>query len=119
MNYSQELTYDMYSLPETFIIDDIDKIVDGIVAEYLVYKCSNCGTVEKYTFRELEKKERKKISDLVINAVAKGELEKSATLFQKRAKVLIYCGKCNGLDGKGSCIKDQYDKCKLKRLPSV
>lgn len=119
MSYNQKETYDAYSMPDTFVIGDIDKIVDSMVAEYLVYKCNKCGAVDKYTFREIEKVERKKLSKFVIDIISKGELRKSAVLKPNRPRVLVYCGKCGGLDGKGSCLKEDYEKCELKRLPDV
>jgi len=115
MHYSQQMTYDAYSLSDSFILDDIDKIVDGIIAEYLVYVCRKCGSVEKYTYKELERLERKRISEVVINSAARGEIVKAIN--SRKAKVLIYCGKCNGLDGKGGCLIETFKECKIKRLP--
>jgi len=116
MKYRQQATCDAYSLPEAFILDDVDKLVDGIIGEYLVYVCNKCGSVERYTYKELERLERKRISDIVINSAARGEIVKAATL--RKNKVLIYCGKCNGLDGKGSCLIETFKRCKIKRLPN-
>lgn len=115
MQYSQKLTFEDYSLPESFILDDVDKIVDGIINEYLVYVCRKCGSVEKYTHKELEKLERKRISKTVMTLAAKGEIDKAIT--SRRDRVLVYCNKCGGLDGKGSCLLQTYKNCKLKKLP--
>lgn len=115
MHYSQQMTYNTYSLPDTFVLDDIDKIVDGIIAEYLVYVCRECGSIEKFTYKELEKLERKRISKVVIDSAARGEIIKVASL--RKSKVLIYCGKCGGLSGKGDCLLEVYKKCELKKLP--
>jgi len=117
MHYSQQMTYDAYSLPDTFVLDDIDKITDGIIGEYLVYICRKCGSVERYTYKELEQLERKRISKTIIDSIARGEMVKAAPL--RKSKVLIYCGKCNGLDGKGSCLIETFKECKIKRLPDV
>jgi len=114
MQYSQRLTFEEYAMPDSFVLDDIDNIVDGIINSYLVYVCHKCGAIEKYTYKELEKKERKRISQLVIDSVARGELAKNIA---KKSKVLIYCGKCNGLDGKGSCLLETYKGCELKKFP--
>jgi len=119
MSYNQKETYDSYSIPDTFVIGDIDKIVDGMIAEYLVYKCNKCGAIEKYTFKDIEIAERKKLSKFVIDVISRGELRKSAVLKPGLPRVLIYCGKCAGLDGKGSCLREDYEKCELKRLPNV
>lgn len=117
MHYNQKFTFDAYSIPENFVLEDIDKIVDGIIGEYLVYVCNKCGSVEKFTYKELEKIERRRISQIVINSVARGEIAKSGALIRKN-KILIFCGKCNGVDGKGSCLLEIYEKCELKRFPN-
>ena len=116
MRYNPSLSFHDYSLPESFVLDDVDKIVDGIINDYLTYECGKCGSTEKLTYKEIEKLERRRISQLVMNSAAKGELEKA--LNTRQPKVLIYCGKCNGLDGGGTCLLKTYNSCKLKRLPN-
>ena len=115
MRYNQSLTFHDYSLPDSFVLDDIDSIVDGIINEYLVYECDRCGSIEKLTYKEIETSERHKISRLVINSAAKGEIE--AALSVRKPKALRYCGRCGGVDGKGSCPTSVYKKCKLKEFP--
>jgi len=117
MHYSQKFTFDAYSMPENFVLGDIDKVVDGVIGKYLVYICGKCGSVEKYTYKDIERIERKRISQIVINSAARGEITKSGALIRKN-KVLIFCGKCNGVDGNGSCLLETYKKCDLKRLPN-
>jgi len=114
--YDPALTFQDYASHESFVLDDIDKIVDGIINQYLVYRCDKCGSVEKFTYEDIEKFERKRISQLVINSIARGEIEKALT--RKKPRVLVYCGKCSGVDGKGSCLIETYQNCKLKRLPN-
>ena len=116
MHYDQNHTFLDYSLPETFVLDDIDRVVDGIISQYLVYRCNKCGSVEKFTYKEIERRERKRMSTLVIKSAARGEIE--TALLRPGDKALVYCGKCNGLDGKGACLAETYRNCKLKRLPN-
>jgi DNA-directed RNA polymerase subunit M/transcription elongation factor TFIIS len=115
--YDPSLTFHEYSLPESFVLEDMDKIVDGIINQYLVYRCDKCGSAEKFTYKEIEELERKRISTLVMNSVARGEIEKA--IIRRRPKVLVHCGKCNGLDGRGSCLLETFKNCKLKRLPRL
>lgn len=116
MYYDQNHTFLDYSLPETFVLDDVDKIVDGIMCQYLIYRCNKCKSIEKFTYKEIERRERKRMSMLVMNSAARGEIEKA--LLRSGNRVLMYCGKCNGLDGKGACLVETYRNCKLKRLPN-
>lgn len=115
MRYNPSLSFHDYSLPDSFVLDDVDKIIDGIINEYLVYECDKCGSIEKLTYKEIERLERKRISQLVMNSIAKGEMRK--ILSTRQPRVLIYCNKCGGLDSKGSCLLKTYRNCKLKKLP--
>ena len=115
MQYHVESTLQDYSDPDSFSLEDIEKMVDGVLNEYLVYKCTNCGATEKYTFKDIEKMVRKEMSQRIIGLAAKKEI---ITSLLSKNKVLVHCGKCNGLDGKGSCLVKTYKNCKLKRLPN-
>jgi len=116
MFYNQSLTFYDYSLPENFVLDDITNLVDGILNEYLVYECNYCGSIEKLTYKEIEKNERHRISQLVIDSAARGEIE--SAINSRKPTALIYCGRCNGANGKGACPISVYKKCELKWLPN-
>lgn len=115
LRHDPQLTFERYSEPESFILDDVDKLVDGIIGDYLVYRCEKCGAVESYTFKDIERMVRKEISKRVMDVKARGEMIETVLLSKKR--IMIYCGKCNGFDGKGSCLLETFKNCKLKRLP--
>jgi DNA-directed RNA polymerase subunit M/transcription elongation factor TFIIS len=116
MVYRPGPSFDAFSDPRTFVLEDIDNIVDGIISEFLVYQCHKCGHTERLTYKEIERRERKRISQIVMNSAAKGEIEKSINL--RKPKVFVYCGKCPGLDGKGACLKETYKECKIKHFPN-
>ena len=98
------------SANETNVFDK----VEDIVTKYLVYKCLNCGQTFKYTYKDLEKNIRKKITEKVLMLIVKGQIDASSCL---QDKFLIYCGKCNGLDGLGSCTESIFNKCEINRFP--
>jgi len=110
-------TLSSYFVPETFIMSEIEEVIDKTINEYLVFKCRNCGNVIKYTYKDIEKKIREIIYNNVINLISIKELRNSDLNIIK--KVFIYCGKCHGFDGKGSCPIKIYEDCKLKRLPRL
>jgi len=114
MCFCPESTFVAYADPQAFSLEDVEKMVDGVMNEYLVYKCTSCGVIERYTFKDIEKAIRKEISKRVVELAVKKEI--AASLSSKN-KVLVYCGRCNGFDGKGSCLIKTYKSCKLKRLP--
>lgn len=114
--YSVKDTFDDYSSSQTFDIEHIENIVDGIISEYMVLKCVKCGALYKYTFKDIERLARKEISRMVMTSIAIGEIVQSNKL-KSSDRTLIYCNKCNGTDGKGGCLLSVYRDCKLKRLP--
>jgi len=116
MLYNRTLSFSDFALPESFVFDDVDNIVDGFINNYLVYECNNCGAIEKLTFKEIEERERRRLSQLVMNSAAKGEIREA--FLGRQPRVLIYCGKCNGVDGKGTCLLKVYKDCKIKRIPN-
>jgi hypothetical protein len=117
MYYDQKETLEAWQQPEVFRLSDVDKLKDGIVSEILVMVCNQCGVQVRYTFKEIEKEIRKKLSNRLLTMIAKGSIPDPATI-RKADRIYIYCGKCNGYDGKGSCHKYIYDNCIIKRLPN-
>ena len=116
LDYSKFETYAAWQHPSVFRLDDVDKIVDGIISEILVFGCDSCGATERYTFKEVELKVRKGISDMLLTQIAQSEVPDPG-LYRSINRTLIYCSKCGGFDGKGACPSQVYSDCKLKRLP--
>ncbi len=117
LTYSPSKTFDAYFIPETFALLEIDEIIDKHLNEYLVFECRVCNSNVRYTFKDVEKKIRNDLYKKVIEMAATKEF-KDANAINFANKTLIYCGKCNGIDGKGSCFIKIFEDCKLKRLPS-
>jgi hypothetical protein len=115
--YSQKETMAAWQQPEIFRLDDIDKLKDGIISDVLVMICNQCGAQSRYTMKEIEKKFRKQLSDRIMTMIAKGDAPDPGSV-RRTDRVYIYCGKCNGYDGKGACPREVYDNCVLKRLPN-
>ena len=90
-----------------------DKITD-IIGKYIVYKCQVCGQIHKYTHKDLEYIVRKKLTERCFLLLSRGAVSK---INFSSSSFLIYCGKCGGMDGKGSCFKEVYNSCEIKRFP--
>lgn len=99
-----------------FDLDDVDKLEDSIIEQYLVFRCMECNSKQRLNMRTIEKMVRKEISKKVITLRAKKELDKSINM---KPSYLIYCGVCPGFDSKGSCPEKVYTECELKRFPNV
>ena len=110
----KDATIDDYSIMLTANYLNIYEKIDDIVGKYLVYSCPSCEATFKYTYKDLERNLRKEITEKTLMLVVKGQIESN---FKIEDKFLIYCGKCNGLDGFGSCTKTIFNKCEIKRFP--
>jgi hypothetical protein len=117
LEYSSKDTFEAYSEKELFVLDDIETLIGGLIANFLIFKCGNCGTEYRYTYKDIDKIVRKDISNRVMTMYATGEIIGATTPSKELDRVFVYCGKCNGYDGKGSCLLKIFDECKLKRLP--
>lgn len=114
--YNQKETFESWQHQEVFRLDDIEKLKDGIVSDILVFICNQCEAIERYTFKEVEKKFRKQLSNRILTMVSRGDIPDPGSA-RKMDRTFIYCGKCSGYDGKGACPRQVYNKCELKRMP--
>ena len=117
LEYNQRETTEAWYHPIIFRLDDLDKLKDGVISNVLVFTCDYCGASERYTLKEIELKARKRLSDIMLTQIARGDMPDPGAV-RKIDRTLIYCGKCGGFDGKGSCPGYIFDDCKLKRIPN-
>lgn len=117
MFFDPSETLNSYFVPETFIMSEIEEVIDKTINEYLVFRCRKCRALTKYTFKDIEKKIRDVLYGNIINMISIKELRNSNLNVVK--KVFIYCSVCPGWDGKGSCPIAMYEKCKLKKIPRL
>lgn len=129
-NFLDALKCEICGLPLEFDIDgtvddyvkikavthhSINEKIEDILEKYIVYRCTACGQPYKVTFKEIEFKVRKELTKRCYQILSRGAVE-SANF--DSLGYFVYCGKCNGFDGCGSCPKNIYDSCKIKRFPS-
>ncbi len=114
--YNQRLTMEAWQQPEIFRLDDISKLKDGIISDVLVMICNQCDNQVRFTFKEIEKRFRKLLSDRIFTMIGRADIPDPGS-FRRTDRTYIYCNKCNGYDGKGACPRYIYDNCELKRLP--
>ena len=95
--------------------DNVENIIESIINNTLIYKCSGCGQLYKYTYKEVEKEVREYIKkDLPLFVMREDML---SDLFEIKHSFFIYCGKCPGFDGSGCCPKELIKSCPVKRFP--
>jgi hypothetical protein len=114
--YNQRATMDAWQHPAIFKLDDIGKLKDNIISEIMVMSCDRCDAENRLTFEEIEKMFREKLTHIILTDIAQGSMPDPGSL-RHTPRIFYYCGKCGGFDGKGSCTKDIYNGCELKRLP--
>ena len=90
-----------------YVKDSADQIVDTALSTYLIYRCSRCSSIFKYTWPELEFKLRESVYKDVKryrkiyvfkNVINPGSINPD--------NGLIFCGICDGVDNIGNCYKD-------------
>jgi len=108
-------TIEAYADPSVFVLENVEKIVDGCISDFFVFKCGDCGATDRYTMQDVGKRIRQEITKRVLTLVAKGEMQQA---MGPTHKSLIYCGKCSGFDAKGSCPLRIYENCDIKRFPN-
>ena len=112
--FSGDSTVDHYVSHMSVTPSNLNSVVDDLINEYLVYDCPACGHSHKYTSKEIEKLLRKNLTERALVYIIRNMTEND-NLFTY--SYFIYCSKCQGLDGKGSCPKTIYDQCQIKRFP--
>lgn len=112
LNTDKTLAY--YTTEVCNNIEDINTSVDNIIGRYLVYTCIRCGFDCKLTYSDIERLIRKSLTEKALLHIVRGGITPSYII---DCKFFIYCGKCSGFDGSGSCPKKIYDSCEVKRFP--
>ena len=107
-------TIDEYSIYMSMNATNFSDKIDDIINDYLVYVCEGCGKTHKYTTKDVERLFRKELTKRALLVLINDLVDPNKIMFER---YLIYCNKCQGFDGKGSCPKSIFDKCEIKRFP--
>jgi hypothetical protein len=112
--FDGDSTVDEYAIYMSINYKNIHQKVEDLINDYLVYTCSSCKKRHKYTTKKVEHELRKALTQRALILLIKDIVPKDLYIIDR---YLIYCGKCSGLDGKGSCPKSIFDPCQIKRFP--
>ena len=98
-----------------YMVDDVGKIVEETLQNYLIYTCGMCESSQKYTYKEWELQYRKKIASEIM-------LVKKLNMFKtlnpetiKEDNGLSHCGQCDGYAGDGYCLNDIIKQCTIRK----
>jgi hypothetical protein len=114
LQFDGDSTVEDYTVLMTTNVHNIHDKVDDLLNDYLVYTCNSCGRKHKYTTKKVEFLLRKDLTKKALMVLIKGLMSETEFITDS---YLIYCGKCQGLDGKGGCSKSIYNSCEIKRFP--
>ena len=116
LTFSGDSTVDEYAIYMSITPTNLNAKVEELINGYLVYDCTSCGNSHKFTSKEIERLMRKKLTERALLLLIRGLVEDTPPATSPDT-YLIYCGKCQGFDGKGSCTKSIFDRCQIKRFP--
>lgn len=114
LNFSYDDTLNCHKDSTDLVTLTIFEKIDSIMDKYFVFVCQRCGSNYKYTYKDIEKVVRKSIFKKLLRALIHDQI---VLLSAHKDIVLIYCGKCTGYDGKGSCPRSMFVKCEIKKFP--
>jgi hypothetical protein len=104
-----------YYLDADYLVDDVGKIIDETLQQYLVYKCTYCNKIYKLTYVDWEYRVREKIAKDIMLArkfnVFKNIVDPSKV---DPDNGLEWCGKCDGIED-GYCFTDIIKVCNIRQ----
>ena len=112
--FDGDSTVEDYAIYMALTPNNIHDKVEDLINSYLIYVCESCGRRHKYTTKKVEFLLRKHLTKRALILLVKDLVDPNKIMFEKH---LIYCGKCQGFDGKGCCPKSIFEACPIKRFP--
>lgn len=112
--FDGDSTVDDYVIYMSMTPKNIHGKVEELINDYLIYTCESCGRTHKYTSKQVEFMLRRALTQRALTLLIKDLIDLDKISFDR---YLIYCGKCQGFDGKGCCPKSIFDSCPIKRFP--
>jgi hypothetical protein len=99
----------------TLTYEQMAEFIDKYMAAYMVFTCPFCGESFRYTEKEILGKYSETIKEYLFQQIVPNKV--TDYIGAGMTKVLVYCGKCAGQDGKGSCAVEVLTKCDIKEFP--
>ena len=108
-------TLDEYNKDMDYIVEDIGKIVESSLQQYLVYTCMLCDKVYKFTYKDWERRYRERLA-MDVMEIRKREMFKAVNPQSiDPDNGLEYCGQCSGYAGDGNCLVDIIKQCTIRK----
>lgn len=114
INLDFNRTIKSYYKDMDYVVDESGNIKDSSLQKYMIYKCSKCGKVYKFTFRELELRIRRQIAKTAMSFKRNEAFKNIKPNSIDPDNGFEYCGKCPGYDGEGNCFIDVMNQCIIR-----
>jgi DNA-directed RNA polymerase subunit RPC12/RpoP len=110
-----KMTMDEYNKDVSYLVDEIGKIMESTVQQYLIYKCLDCDAIYKYTYKDWEKQLRLKIANEVMEMKKIEMFRGEINPYTIKSGEKKYCGQCSGYFGDGYCLVDIINQCTIRK----
>jgi len=108
-------TRDEYLKDVGCMVDESGRLIEDTIQQYLIYRCQNCNSTFKLTYKEWERLFRMKVAWEVMQL-------KKALMFRNEINMLLvnpdngitFCGQCDGVDSEGNCYNDVIKQCTIR-----
>lgn len=109
---------DALSSDELIDYKHLKKYVLSEINSFYVYKCNECSAIVRYNIKDILQQQFDQLMEIVLERIMVNKIiESRQDKGEERRRILIYCGKCKGQDGRGSCMIDVFNRCDLKEFP--
>lgn len=112
-----EKTLDTYSRELGYKVLHGGEIDVSTLQDYLVYRCTSCGKIEKMTIKEVEFQLRRSIAKMALDKRAVVNFMLLPDEARNFDSEMFYCGKCAGVvnetERDGYCLKNIAKYCRI------
>ncbi len=97
-----------------YVVNEDGEFLESAIQQYLIYVCIKCGKKYNLSYKEWEKRFRKKIAEETMH-VRKAEAFKQMNPYIINPdNGLEFCGQCDGIED-GNCFVDIIKQCTMRK----
>lgn len=116
MNIEEEKTLQTYSRELGYTVVTGGEIDLSTLQDYMVYRCSHCKVLKKYTLKDVEFQFRRSIAKEALRTRMIYNMRALPDEARNYDSEMFYCGKCVGIDPEeqnGYCLKSVAKHCRI------
>ena len=109
-------TIEEYMKDMDYFVDETGKLQEASIQQYMFYKCSGCGELYKFTYKDWERRMRLRIAQETMDLRKQKMFAEDINPYTVDPdNGLDYCGQCDGYDGEGNCLVDIIRQCTIRK----